>query len=48
MEDMQQRDLSHIPDHKLTAEERRELQRRMRVFLNALKAGRAGGEPRFT
>lgn len=48
MDDIQQRDLSRIPDDRLTAAQRRELQRRMRVFLQAVSRARGDIEPRST
>ena len=42
MSDLQDRDLSDIPDHKLSAEERSELERRFFDFLSAVRGSILG------
>lgn len=41
MDDLSQRDLSHIPDEELSLEERKELQRRFEDFVGRMRR-RAG------
>ncbi|MEM6490867.1 MAG: hypothetical protein AAF684_03040 [Pseudomonadota bacterium] len=36
-DDLRQADLSRIPDHKMTEQEKAEMQRRMREFMTAMK-----------
>ena len=42
MSDLQDRDLSDIPDHKLSASERKELERRFFDFLKAVRGSIVG------
>ena len=44
MEDLRERDLSDIPDHQLSAAERRELERRFVEFLSAMRSRIKGGK----
>lgn len=44
MEDLRNADLSDIPDHQLSAAERKELERRFVEFLSAMRSRIKGGK----